>query len=238
MIWFRSRLAVLLEVTHSPGQAFSRPLSGSSCIVPCLVLGCLLTAVSFLQAPVQLGWMQYRMESAGIPAEQIASSLTLMARSNRLAAALVPLLLLLRWSVLALLIWLPCQLLFERLEYSPILAMVSYSYIPIALRDMAACSVLLMRGGDMRGGVQGLDVALGLNLLLPAVPTPWNTLLGNLNLFEAWFVALLAIGIAAVTRTNWKRGLAVALPVWIFVTVVQFGFVSLGASVQRQLGLQ
>jgi len=135
-----------------------------------------------------------------------------------------------------LLLWLTAQLFLVHLKFSHILTVVSYSYLPVVIRDAVVCLVLCLRDSAVIHQAEGLNVAVGLNLLLPQSSPPWWTLAANFNLFEVWFVTLLVVGLSVWTRTRWQKALAIVLPVWVFVTLVQVGFVSLGYQLKSQFG--
>lgn len=227
MRWIWQRLVCLVEASHSPERAFDHRVSGASWTVPFMVFAFMFLAISRIQAPMQFEWAEARLEAAGAPAERAAESVERMRSANLLGIVIVPLLLLVRWITFALLIWLVAGLWSAPLELDAAIGVVAFSYTPILVRDAAACTVLLLRGSAARTGPGGLDVALGLNLLFPGAGMPWASALGNINLFEIWYLALLATGVAAATGGGRKRGWMIVLPVWAFVLLFQLAFLAL-----------
>lgn len=232
MKWFASRLVTLIHVLHSPESAFRENLSGPTYLVPFLVLGFSFIVISFLQVPFNLQWMEYQMSASGASADQITSSLELVRKSSRLGVLLVPLLLISKWSFFALVLWLTSQLILREIQYQKVLTVVAYSYSALLLRDAFIYLIVTLRGSEALQRADGLNVAIGLNLIFPAIPMPWAVFAGNINLFEAWYVLLLAIGLSRLAGTTWQRGVAVVLPNWVFITLVQVGMVSLGLAFQ------
>jgi hypothetical protein len=224
----------LLEVNYSPELVFDRNLDGPSYLVPLVVLSLFSLLLSIIQAPIQLEWMGWQIDAAGTPPPQAAASLDLMRRSMRTGLIGIPLLYLLRLLAHALLIWLTAQLYLVQLKFSQMLTIVAYSYMPVVLRDGVICLVLCLRDPAAIRQAEGLNVAVGLNLLFPRIPPPWWALAANFNLFEVWFVTLLVVGLSVRGRTRWQKALAIVLPVWVFVTLVQLGFVSLGTTLRNQ----
>jgi hypothetical protein len=217
-----------LQVLHAPEAAYRRDLHGPSYLIPLLILGVAFTLISAAQSPYHIRWMQHQLESSGAPAEQVAGTMELLRRSDAWRAVGVPLLLLLRWVLFALLLWLAAQLVLGLLDFQHALTIVGFSYPPLLLRDSVVCLVVSLRPEEVLLRPDGLNVALGLNLLFPAIPLPWSSLAGNLNLFEAWFVLLLVEGVAKVTDSRRRRALAVVLPCWTFSALAQLGLASLG----------
>ncbi len=235
MDWVWSRVKALWIVLHSPGEAFACGKAGPSYLVPFVVLSSLYLLLSVIQAPIQEAWIQEQMTAAGTPPAQVAAGLDLLRRSSRFAVVSVPFLLLLRWLAHALLVWLVAQALLVGLDFSKTLTTVAYAYVPVLLRDATACLILCLRPRELLTQPGGLNVALGLNLLFPQIPPPWWSLAANVNLFEVWFIALLAAGVSAFAHVRRRQSLLVVLPVWLFVTLAQFGFTALGQRLQGQL---
>jgi len=222
------------DVLHSPVSAFARNPDGPGYLVPLVVLSLISMVLAAIESPIQVEWMRAQLNSAGAVPAQISSSLDLMRRSARVGLIIIPLFVAVRWLAHALLIWLTAQLFLITLGFSRTLTVIAYSHIPILLRDMAACLVLCLRDPEVLMQDEGLNVALGLNLLFPRIPAPWWALAANVNLFEAWFVALLVAGLCAMTRHRWQKLLVVVLLVWVFFALLQFGFVALGYQLKGQ----
>ncbi len=235
MKWIWSRLKGMWLIIHSPQEALVRNQEGPSFLVPLVVLSLVYAALTMIQAPIQLEWMQRQMLSAGAPAAQAATGLEMARRSTSFALISAPALLMLRWLAHALLLWLVAQVFLVGLSFSKTLTVVAYAYVPIILRDVTICVILCLRDREMLMQTEGLTVALGLNLVLPQLPLPWWILAGNINPFEVWFIALLAVGFSALGRVRWEKSLVVVFPVWMFVTLVQFGFTVLGHQLKNQL---
>jgi len=235
MEWIRSRLRGMWLVLHSPCEALACDLRGPSYLVPFVILSLFYTLIAVIQAPIQLEWLQVQAAASGTEAARTAAGLEMARRSVRLSLILVPILLMLRWLVHAFLFWLTAQVFLVGLSFSKTLTVVAYSYIPILFRDATTCLILCLRDREMLMHSEGLHVALGLNIVFPQLPLPWWALAGNVNFFEFWFIGLLVAGFSALGRVRWQKSLAVVLPVWLFVTFVQVGFVALGQQLRNQM---
>lgn len=233
--WLAARTSTLVEVTHAPELAFTRNLEGPSYVVPLCFLGLGFVLLAFLQAPLSLQWVQRQMQAAGSPPAQVADGIAMMSRSLGWGAAVVPLLLFIKWLLFAAILWLTSQLFLADLGFSRVLSIVAYSYPPILLRDVVILFILWMQGEAAFNRPDTMNAAIGLNLLLPQLRLPWSMLAGNINLFEIWYVILLTLGISKVAGTRWRKALALTLPNWLFALLLQFGLVSLGLSVRASL---
>ncbi len=234
MSWIVSRIGALAQTLWAPERAFAHDMRGPSFLVPLLLLGALFSLISFAQSPYQIHWSRHQMEAAGLPADQVSAGVELMRRSNRWVPIVVPLLLLLRWLIQALLLWLAAQFVLGLLRFYQALTIVAFSYLPVLFRDAVACLVIYLRSPQQIELREGLYVALGLDLLFPSMPRPWSTLAGSVNLFEAWFVLLLATGVAGITHSRARTALAIVIPAWLLVALLQLGLAALG---QRIAGI-
>jgi hypothetical protein len=234
--WLVSRTAAFCEAAHAPESAFGRCLTGPSYLVPLCILGIAFALLSLLQAPYSVQWSHYQMQAAGAPPELAAESLDRVWRSQQWAIAIVPILLLARWLVFAVMLWLTSQLFLANLEFPLMLTIVSYSYSPILVRDATIFFVLWMRGYEVLRHPDAMNVAIGLNLLFPSVRLPWSALLGNMNVFELWYLLLLTAGISTAAAVRWQKALALIFPSWLFTLLLQFGLLSLGLSLRASLG--
>jgi hypothetical protein len=234
--WIADRFAILIEAAHSPEVAFTRNLRGPSFLLPFCVLGLSFVTIAALQMPLGIQWSQHQLQAAGASREQVAAALDLARKSQQWVTFAVPLLLILKWLVFAAVLWLPAQVFLDNLAFSCVLSVVAYSYVPILVRDATILFILRMQGFASVTQPEQLNVALGLNLLLPHLRLPWSVLAGNINIFELWYVILLTVGISKIAATRWQRALAITLPCWVFVLFVQFGMAVLGLSLRNSLG--
>jgi hypothetical protein len=236
MRWFWKEIGFFFEVLHSPEIAFQREFPRPSYLVPLCVLGIMGICISVLQSPVQMEWMRLQLEAVGMPADQVRARLEMLSRSNVMAALLTPVLLFLRWLLLASMLWLTAAVFLDTLTYRKVLSIVAFSYLPILGRDAVSCMVLLLRGEDALRHGDGMTVALGLNLLFPSMPLPWSALAGSVSIFEVWFVTLLVVGISKATPARPSLALAIVMPTWLIAVVLQAALATLVHAINAQFG--
>jgi hypothetical protein len=235
MDWVASRTLAYLKAFYAPEATFVRDLRGPSYLIPFCILAVVLVGLTSLQAPYHLHWTEYRLESAGADGANMAASLEMMRRSRGLYAAFVPMILLLRWLCLASVLWLAASLFVLELSFSTAANIIAYSYTPIVFRDGIIYLILHLRGLDAVRRPDGLEVPIGLNLVLPSLPQPWAALAANINLFEAWFIMLLTIGVSMTAQVPLRKSLAVSLASWLMAVLFQFGLVWIGVKLQAGL---
>ncbi len=235
MKWVRQQIGLFFEVLHSPETAFLNEFPGPSFLVPLGILGLAGIGISILQSPIQMEWMRFQLEAAGAQGEQLRSSLDMMGKSSLMTLLGTPVLLFLRWLLLASMIWLTAAVFLDSLTYQKVLTVVALSYLPILARDALTCRILLTRSAAALRNADGMTVALGLDLLFPSMPLPWSALAGSINLFEIWFVTLLVVGISKTVRVTPSRAFALVLPTWIIAILLQSALATLGHMMNAQL---
>lgn len=98
-------------------------------------------------------------------------------------------------------------------SFRQILAVTTHAWIPyIVTKSVVTVPLMLAKGS--------LTVATSLAILLPAnkLATPIGVLLGSVDVFTIWMLALLSIGLGVVYR--WSTGKAAALVVSLYAILV------------------
>ncbi len=122
---------------------------------------------------------------------------------------------LLRFMLPAALLLLGVRFVMEgRAGYPAVLAAMSYSALPAALREIIRTPLQMAKGS--------LDVTFS-----PAVLTGTETVggyaLSLLDLFDLWILWLLILGLARVGPISTKRAAALVLPLWLIYSLVKIG---------------
>jgi hypothetical protein len=232
--WLYERFVLFIKVVGSPEKAFHEDLRGPSYLVPLVTLALFSIIISSIQAPVHADWIQYELESQGMKSENVAASLDLVGQTGRVMAAVSPLLLLVRFLLVAAVLWMWALPAEDTPGFQQLLNIVAYSYLPITMRNLTSGLILRLRSQEALHTATGLSVPLGLDLFWRDVATPWLQLIGKINIFEAWFILLLVLGVAGVKHTTIQKALWVVIPSWLSITAVQIGFAYLGFSIQNQ----
>jgi hypothetical protein len=139
--------------------------------------------------------------------------------------------------VVALVYWLMMTIMQRKTTYFRVLAVVTFAYVvPAVLRGLLAVAVAYLRNPDdidpksflATGGV--LTASPAALVSVASHPVLW-TFLSYFDVFTIWFLALVAIGLAAVTVKRMKLGsaLAVAVPPYLLVMLLHVGFKALTA---------
>ena len=120
---------------------------------------------------------------------------------------LIPVSLLSKWGFYSVLAWLIGSLLAIWREIRKIFSILVWSSISIVFESLYVLLILWMRGIETISSYIDLQVPIGSNVLFSQTSPPLYSLLGHFNLFEIWFVTLVAIGIAPTHLMFFEEGL-------------------------------
>jgi hypothetical protein len=148
-------------------------------------------------------------------AEQV---LSLTHRISLVSTVFSPVSMLVKWVVLAGLLYLVAILANGRMRFRQAYSLVAFASIALVAEWSTGLVVMLLKGLENVRAPLDLVPALGLTLVFRDVGLGWFTLLNSINLFQVWFVILLVLGIASINGfSRWKSGWVVA-SVWLFQT--------------------
>jgi hypothetical protein len=128
------------------------------------------------------------------------------------------------YLVVALVYWLGMRLVGGELRYPVSLSVSLHGMLPQAVATLLALPVLMTHGmyteDEFRRGV----VASNLAFLAPEGASPGLVaLLGSLDLFTLWSLALLIIGYRRAGRTSTTAAAGVVLGVWVLYVLCKIG---------------
>lgn len=147
------------------------------------------------------------------------------------------------WLVWAGALYLAGTALGGRSSFGQVFRVVVWTWLPFAMRALLQTVVILATGQTIiHAGLSGLvrrdvpvseivgaPVGLGLKML--------KVFLSSLDLFLAWRLVLLVIGVAVTTRLARKRAILITLGVWVLLTLLSLLPVLVGGLFATQLGL-
>lgn len=210
-----------LRLIYSPRVVFAHLARQPHWRETFVVLSVVTMAATIFLYPFTLKAAAGQLERV-LPEEEISAVIQSMKKWYALGLVLVPPVLLGKWLLYSGLAWILGLAFGLFLEFRKLFLVTVYSSVAVVLESLYGLVILWARGLEEITGPADLQVAIGLNLLFDATSAPVFALLGNLNLFELWFVGLMATGIAVTHSCDLKRGYAIAIPVWATFVLVQY----------------
>ncbi len=204
-----------------------------------VIISLITVGVAWFLAPLSQQII-HSMLSGKLDEEQIQQSLAVVERFKYIGFAAAPVTLLLRWSILAALLYFSSVLLDAEgaFKFKTVFAVVVHSELILLL--MAVINVLLLyaKGPETVDHVTDLQAIVGLDILVPdnISSLPLFTFLSNINIFSIWYVATLAIGISVITNFSRLKSAILVSVVWLLGVGFQVALTAI--SVNSQLALQ
>ena len=218
----------LHEIFIDPAQAFSRIDERPNWLGPFLAASLVAMLTLLLSAPIgEHLALRYLPESAG---EEVRAELFMMLRvSNYYGIAATPVLVLLKWSVLATLLFLMLILSGADISYRKTLALLGHASLVVSLDGLLSVLVMYARGiSTIQSPADVQSTVLSLNTFLSAASHPaLRAVLDSLGVFSLWYLVLLTFGVASVARLGrWRAALTVAL-LWGLQTLFVAGLATI-----------
>jgi len=131
--------------------------------------------------------------------------------------------------LLGLVFWLGVKLLGSDTGYVRILSTVTHAFLPATVVSTILLVIIVSRSGMIPAtAISGL-VKANLGAFLPSSTGPaLRALAGSVDLFAAWSLVLLAMGLATVGRLKQARATALVVGLWLVYVVGHVGLASLG----------
>ncbi|MFW6172774.1 MAG: YIP1 family protein [Elusimicrobiota bacterium] len=167
---------------------------------------------------------------------EAAKSLIQSARSlTIISAALAPLYLILKFFIIAIILWLLVLLFTLETNFKKIFCLVVHCGIITFLGSILTILILYMRGLDSIESWTDIQISLGIDLFLGNIDLslPFKTFLSNINLFSIWWIVLLMLGISIISNIPRIKSAFIAVFLWLFSTMFQVGIASIQSSLAK-----
>lgn len=167
--------------------------------------------------------------------DQATQAVAMSQRFQYIGMAVTPLLLLLRWLVIAAVFYFLAILLgTEALKFKTVYAVVVYSEMILLLMGVINILVLYLKGIGSVHHITDLQAILGLDILLTdrSANLPLFTLLNSINVFSIWYLGTLTIGISVITNFSKLKSAVLVTSGWLLGVGFQVAFAAISMSVQ------
>jgi hypothetical protein len=121
----------------------------------------------------------------------------------------------------------------REVPFPRLFAMVMYASIPLMLGSFFGYGLVMAKGLDAVHSIRDLRPLIGLNAFVQEQGAMVDAALSSINVFEVWYVVLLAIGLRHVGRFGRSGAIGVALGFWMAATTVQVALATIAASMLR-----
>lgn len=216
-------LKALIGIFTSPRQSFQVIRNRNPWLPPLLLLVAGSAALAIASAPLGLqvmrGQLTERMPGNPEQVEAMMGQIEQAAAATRwLAIATGPLALAIGLAIQTVLVWLLAVALKGRLRFVQSLSLMVHLAVITHLESWANFLLLHVRGTGAIRSQLDLRAPMGLDLLLAGDNATLNAVYASINPFTIWFLALLALGAAAVFEVPERRAWLLAAIYWAATT--------------------
>lgn len=180
-----------------------------------------------------------KMEEAGKSAAQIESASKMGNAIGRAFSYASPAIAAIIFLIIAGIFHLSFRAFGGNQDYVRALSVTVYAWFILTLQSVLSTVVMLIRGGTF--GVQDLPTMVRSNLAFlvdPKAHPVLFSLAGNFDVFNIWYVIVLVIGFAAISRLSRGKSAGIIVGLYLIKILIGTGFVALGAmmSARAQAG--
>jgi hypothetical protein len=163
------------------------------------------------------------LKALGAGEAAIRPSPTSIAALVALQATITTALLCLRWLFVAYVVWAFASAWGKPASFVAGLGVVVLAETPRLLENAFILTLIVLRRSPVQSTLD-LRPPIGVNLYLDGLSLRMDALLNQLNVFELWHVAVLALGIRSVFHTSTGAALLLASGLWLMGLVIQVAF--------------
>ena len=213
-----------LEVFFDPFNLFDRLNARPNWLIPFLIVSVAGVLSIFLISPV-LTHIVAAQISEGLSAEAQEQVISMFKLSKYYGILVSPLLLMVRWSISAFLLFSVSVLFGADITYRKVLSLLGHASIITALDNLLSVAVLYMRGTETIKSMDDIQsTVLSLNHILGSSGHPvMRVFLESVNVLTLWYMIVLVLGMASMTQVSKKQSAAIVGLVWAMQTVFLMG---------------
>ncbi len=213
-----------LEVFFDPFNLFGRLNARPNWLIPFLIVAAAGVLSIFLMSPVMMHIVE-RQIPEGLSAEAQAQMISMIKVSRYHGIVASPLLLIVKWSISAFLLFSISVLFGADITYRKVLSLLGHASIITALDNLLSIVVLYMRGIDTIKSMEDIQsTVLSLNHILGSSGHPvMRVFLESVNVLTVWYMIVLALGMASMTQVSRKQSAVIVGLVWAMHTIFLMG---------------
>jgi Yip1 domain len=215
----------MFDVFLDPVALFKRVDERPHWFTPFIAVSLLTIFCTILLAPAieQLTVAQLPEDVSAEMREQVLSSIKM---SKYYGVFTIPLLILLKWSISAFILFGLAVVVGADLSYRKTLSVLAYSSVVAALEILLNTVVIYLRGLKNVQSPSDLQaiIASPAYFLSTNAPPALRVVLEGMSVFSLWYFFLLAVGLGMTSRLNKQEVALVTILLWVLQTGLLAGF--------------
>jgi len=215
----------IIGVLFSPDSTFASIARRPDWVVPLVLLLIISLAAGIIMAPrvdFASATREAMEQNKNIPQERIESTVKMTASIAKVTTYLSPVLSLIGLLIISGVLLLAFRLFGGEGDFKQAFSVTCYSSIPTIIKSVVTLIIVVARGGMIPAQTLATLVRSNLGFLADMKTNPMAfALLSSIDIFSIWFLALLIIGFAYVSRLSKAKSAVIIISLWIVVTLIK-----------------
>lgn len=202
------------NVFVDPVSTAQKVPSKMSWVWPVLLLAVIYLVFAYLMLPYALQLMDATLAQRNVPSEQMDRTRSMMHASAQITTPLTPVFVIGFIALFALLIKVAFTMMDVRPKFRDVFSLLAACSLIPALQYVASYFVLRAKGDPVESAEQ-ITPPFGLDIFFSNLHGPALAFLSYFSIFQIWFLVVLCIGLAALTRTSKTKAFIAMTPAWV-----------------------
>lgn len=207
-------MAGMLNVFIDPAATAKRVPNPWSWLWPVLVLSAVYLVFAYQLLPYSLQLMDATLAQRQVPPEALERTRGMMHTTTQITTPLTPVLVIGFMLLIALCVKGVYGIMDIRPKFRDVFSLLAACSLIPMLQYVATYFVIRMKGDAVETPEQ-MTPPFGLDIFLPGIHGPLLALIGFFSIFEIWFIVVLVVGLAALTRSSKMQALLASTPAWL-----------------------
>lgn len=218
---FATDLAAMANVFIDPSATVKSIDRKLLWLWPIILTGIVATILAVTVAPmsVQLA-MQNQAQLQQMSADQMQRAMSIGTLVAKIMAYLAPVWMVVILLILSGLLMAACNVMSMKATFRQLFTLLSVCSLIPMLQVVATYVVIHAKAGQIQS-VEELSPPFGLDILLGAGGSKYLVAaLHYFSLFQVWYLVVLAIGLAALTKSSKGKAFAAVTPIWLLPLLI------------------
>lgn len=215
----------IIGVLFSPDATFASIARKPDWVVPLVLLLIVSLAAGVIMAPrIDFGsaTREAMEQNKNMKQEQIDRAVKMTSSIAKVMTYLSPVLSLIGLLIISGVLLLAFRLFGGEGDFKQAFSVVCYSSIPTIIKSVVTLIIIVVKGGIIPATMLATLVRSNLGFLVDMKTNPMAfALLSSIDIFSIWFLALLIIGFAYVSRLSKAKSAVIVISLWIVVCLIK-----------------
>lgn len=203
----------MLNVFVDPASTAKQIPSQLFWVWPVAIVSIARMVVGYLMLPYAMQLVDARIAQQNVPADRLESATRMAHLFSQISIPATPVFVIATIALFSGLILVFCSVLGMRAGFRDVFSLAAACSLITTLQSVANYVVIRFRGDEIRAPEQ-LQAAFGLDIFTTELHGPLLAILNFFSIFEVWYIVVLTLGLAYLTRSSKSKALLAITPAW------------------------